>query len=83
MTASQSAQRAKITALEKRGVRYGLASYVEILTCLEMAENARRTPKSRGPGSLLSREGAPRDFRESCPSALGLTRAELVPDSCF
>src|ERR1700686_4194482 len=58
----------------------GLASYVEILTCLEMAENARRTPKSRGPGSLLSREGAPRDFRESCPSALGSTRAELVPD---
>jgi glutamine synthetase len=30
MTASQSAQRAKITALEERGVRYGLASYVDI-----------------------------------------------------
>jgi hypothetical protein len=61
----------------------GLASYVEILTCLEMADNARGTPKSRGPGSLLGREGVRGDFQESCPPKLGSTAPELVPDSCF
>ena len=61
----------------------GQPSYVEILTCVEMADRARRAPKSRGPGSLLTGEGEHRDFRESCPTELGSTRAELVPDSCF
>ena len=61
----------------------GLSSYVEILTCLEMADHARRAQKPRGPGSLVSSERARGEFREGCPTDLGSARAEFVPDSCF
>jgi hypothetical protein len=61
----------------------GMASYVEILTCLEMANHARSAPKLQAKGSLLSGEGAHRDFREGCPPKAGPARAELTPDSCF
>jgi hypothetical protein len=61
----------------------GQASYVEILTCLEMAEHVRGMRKSRGPGSLLTGEGEHREFREGCPSELASTQPELVPDGCF
>ena len=61
----------------------GLSSYVEILTCLEMAGHAKRSPKVRRPGSLVSGEGKPRDFREGCLPEAGPARPEITPDGCF
>jgi hypothetical protein len=61
----------------------GPSSYVEILTCLEMAVHAKRVTRPRGPGSLVSGEGKPRDFQGGCASQAGPARPELTPDSCF